>query len=994
MSMSLIGLSANKSLSNPPNIVTPNLYAISAATFTISGLVDIFLVMILLIFFCFDFFKKKSKVFDIIITYLFIRIFGQPFFSFEDMASTNITVFQNNKNEIIIKNFLISMFNEHGKPVQHPDFNGYIIIFDGKDFFKKENTHTKEEVFSSFDPTKAENNFSYLLNAFDMLNPYQFLDGNKIVVSKNSKIMAFTHKIGQYFDLICLVLKDGELVNINFGTNEEKAGIKHSGDIHDKHGKNAFKQHVIFPSFDGEFAIALVGYSHTLLKTFGLQNPFVVIEDGKTDIMHMFPFPLDEGTVGDSTLAIPIKGRTFIDENGEKMIEVSIIRNMTTLPNKNTNDNSQELRDAVLETFSTQTTTSETSTEIFLDESLEEFEKKTNLLPAESHEEITEGEVFHFYDESTKKIFYGFERIKSAISGGIQYNGNGIKNDGIFGPSSGHPSLLFGDARTSPDGTFPSDDQIKHSKVLLTMALEDTSFWPFSCGTKKGNGLIIFTTLETPSNIENFLIGLNIYPLTIIGQRSTILVKILDKYYYYRGNINSGFPEHEFASEVKDIEEKINQWINSSQYGDTIVDINDDTAYSVTLGRTIYPDELKDCLSIMNYEDLRNVMLQFSICLLGDKFNELVKLVVEYLTDIEEKMFVKEEREKQLNEILTGPNVSKEIIGAFLKPYNDFKRLIDFVYRLVSEKGSVSKGQTSERLKTKNVILMNVEESLKMDSGKLFEMVADNCTEHGILIAGFGGSFVGALKHLQIMIEQSEGTYNSTKLIAGNPEIFSQLTEIDPRMNVLDNFTWLCIMEIIKDKDNSLTDNSKGLITHVMTSSTDMSASWGIPLYDDFVKVTNPYTVDWKKVANDPVHAYPRINTRQILSKNRVCNFPPDNTLLGAMICMVYLDLLETMIGTRETIPTEDSSVLAIIKGMFGILMATAASGMNDQFKPYELFSTKDFTFIPSNFKELNLYVRLFRVAFFAGFVTEYTVERLHILYGKALEIDIDFLKK
>lgn len=86
-----------------------------------------------------------------------------------------------------------------------------------------------------------------------------------------------------------------------------------------------------------------------------------------------------------------------------------------------------------------------------------------------------------------------------------------------------------------------------------------------------------------------------------------------------------------------------------------------------------------------------------------------------------------------------------------------------------------------------------------------------------------------------------------------------------------------------------------------------------------------------------------------------------------------------------SSIPDEDSSELRVVRGLLGLLFTTAASGMNSQIKFWEIFSDGAFSYVPDTMEELELYKRVLTVSCFAGWVSEYTLQRYQKLVGQVL---------
>lgn len=95
-------------------------------------------------------------------------------------------------------------------------------------------------------------------------------------------------------------------------------------------------------------------------------------------------------------------------------------------------------------------------------------------------------------------------------------------------------------------------------------------------------------------------------------------------------------------------------------------------------------------------------------------------------------------------------------------------------------------------------------------------------------------------------------------------------------------------------------------------------ATMGIPLYDEFVNLTDPYEIEWDKKCNDDKIAYFRIALRNTFVTSTECrnfSFSVDSVIIGSTLCLYILSFIEKYINDilKNVVPNNESSTLKIM---------------------------------------------------------------------------------
>lgn len=115
--------------------------------------------------------------------------------------------------------------------------------------------------------------------------------------------------------------------------------------------------------------------------------------------------------------------------------------------------------------------------------------------------------------------------------------------------------------------------------------------------------------------------------------------------------------------------------------------------------------------------------------------------------------------------------------------------------------------------------------------------------------------------------------------------------------------------------------------------------------WDEFVDLKNPFTVRWHEKCNEEHIAAFRIIMRSTLSQSvasREHHLKPDSLETGDLMCALLMAAMTKLAARRTTKPVvsaeADDTVTKLMRGLFGNLLTTAASGLRPLSMIWQLF--------------------------------------------------------
>lgn len=884
-----------------------------------------------------------------------------------------------------------------GNNVVHPWKNQFVFFMDGQ-IVVKDNIIPPDSFKSCTSMGELEQKQFRMMKQYDHLVSIRNYSVNILFANSvgmvplryDFEIFTITEKIDHYFDLVAYQL-DGQNVKSVDYNNKTSDLLQHSGDI-------GYLLHHIKANGHGKFVLGTIGFRQRPLRHFTDQHPMVTIVG--EDTINIVPCPLDVATVGNATFSALLLCE-IVNKNNRDFLKYFVLPKPQTLENIDTgctslsvfavvssiinegfpeeniiNDNIQIVDSDIVSNIATEATsaTIETSNES------QKAPYNFNCIQ------------FVQNDIDPAKIY----QINSAL---IVPFGRGIGETQtsvfalpcIFGPPSGHQSILLG--QPYQVHSIPSKDYYQTINKLHVIVHTSTHGWDFfSSNSTQYVGNCIFIIHLDDNEFEN-VSSTDMHCLTMAGPRALVLYENKGKYFFYRGVKYPGFGFYVYGDEVKF---NPTEWIESMLRWDTISPKKCDNSYvfSPIHGQSLPLTEMINQFDKMDFSNtdqrfqhmIIDILVQMSVVCESAQLTGISSSILSSMSRLLNNAIY--EQHQFITQCLTDGNIDgvKQIstrIHQIKQEYNKkYKYLLEFINNeLVSVKGCVSKNHSLERVKRKNDIKMNVAATLEMTTEDLVKEVTNNCENHGVVISNLdGNNFLKILCFLNDNVKKTIGYYDPASFLSKFYRNFSFIHTND-RCSIIDRDTYECLAEVSKYKMIPFSGSYQCcMLPLIATCENECNASLPIPLFDDLVDVTNPYSIDWHTKCNDAHIAHFRIALRNTFIKatcSRDLNIPVDNVGFGAMMCIILLEFIEKMVSRLSTIPDDDSTMLYTVRGLLGFVLTFMASGANSQLKAWEIFKTDNKFNVPPNKEVYDVYIRLLKIIPYARWDTMQAVKNM-----------------
>lgn len=811
----------------------------------------------------------------------------------------------------------------------------------------------------------------------------------KIILNKPFQIFTVTDKgDGAYFDLVAYTKFDTNIISTDYFNTHIKPGLSHSGDIQSLLHYLSVNDN--FPE-NTTILVGVVGYNMTPLKNFIEQNPMICIVG--ENCLNLVPCPLDEATLGNATFS-GLFVCTVITENDIKYLEYKILPKIATCDNINTGYCDCEiLKNCVINALNENFNVEETNDIIKTIGSIESIESdhvvkqqkvinttnqtdqidRTNLVIQIKQKSISDNKLF---DITTNNVVIPFG---SGIGDNdISENGSKLNLPILFGTIQNHPSVLLG-SNYSYDKISASDyiECISSSHIIVHLELNGWDDF-ISANTCKFVGNCLFVIHLTDSEFSD-LLNLTINCLTMIGPRSLVLIENSNKFYYYKG-IGLSIIENNyiFGSEVQ---------INLTEWFDTpilnvISEKNSSDIINYFTGSVMNFNQMCEFVNNVEFTNMAielfehniiNTLIQTTICYDSDQITALSEMIIKKITKMLNSLTSSKSDEciKALNE---GDIDRFKIISSEINKINDgfnqtYSRVLKFLSdEMISTKGCVSKNHSLERLKRKIDIKKNVSATLAMSTIDICEETKSVCVNEGVVIFNVNGTkIIEDLRNLH-NYSNNKGYIDSEKIISKYYENINCIFNPNIRCPQLDAQTYQLMFTITNGKERGFNDCKQSLSLPIFGSTEYFDvATMALPLYDQFINVTNPYEIKWNEKCNEPEISHFRIALRNTFLSSTECRefkFKPDSVVIGATLCLYILSFIEKYISDvlNKIIPSEESSTLKILRGSTCFLLTFMASGVNSQLSAWELFDKSNKITMPKTMENYDVYFRLIKL--------------------------------
>jgi hypothetical protein len=475
------------------------------------------------------------------------------------------------------------------------------------------------------------------------------------------------------------------------------------------------------------------------------------------------------------------------------------------------------------------------------------------------------------------------------------------------------------------------------------------------------------------------------------GSRSLVLVECNGKYYYYRGLTD----KYKFGEEfdISNIPTSSESEVISTK-DDTRVHINNaGSIVKMTFEEVVYfinklSFDLTDFDANSLTGNLVRLFSQMTVCYNSEQISKISDCVIGKIVELEElKTKILRNQFLQILENNQEPTTLKQLsieIKLVKTTINErYRRLLEFVNtQMVSIKGCVSKNHTLERIKRKNDIKKNVSTTLAMSTEDIVNEVTENTKKEGVVIFDLNGeSIIESLKAISLDIKEHYNIHyrygwgpfrDANSIISKNYILLNSVNSFEPNVRCpnMDGTTYSSVVSITKQMVRGFSHSNLSVtIPTIGNSDNDFTvASMALPLFDEFVDLLDPYSVDWANKCNDFHIAHFRIALRSTFVWATECrdfNLKDDSVEVGMTMCLFILSYVERYIETvlSNKIPTEGSA-LRVLRGSVSFLLTFMASGVNSQTNAWELFKSNPETKlnVPPNEEVFDIYFRLLKV--------------------------------
>ena len=913
-------------------------------------------------------------------------------------------------NTEIVFNPLLSDINEikeflssFSKKVAHPIEGGY-IIFDGVDYeiVKSElliSDFMQASAIGQLEETQFELFKRHRETAeFDDYSVNILFPGSVgcVPVTDKFQICSVTNKSsGKYFDLQAhhCGRTNRDLCCLSYSVRRSES-LEHSGDIgallHTIHSSKTSKT----------FVVSVVGYGRQQLASFVSQTPIVVVADHENRVLNIIPIPLDHATIGDASFAAILQCRyVIVDE--KLVLEFKVLEQIPTLSGVDTGDSSLRVGDSI--------------SHLLFEPFPNVYSVATEPACAVSDDfvaekQISDGQGLNAKYDSLSVApncieFMQFPYPTLISDALVMPFGRGIgsfDNECIALPCltgeilRGHKSVLIGTPYCGPMHPSQYIDIVNSSHIIVHVCI---SGW-YSNATNTGKSVMncLFVAHLTDEEMEN-LSSVQMNFLAIVGPRATVIVENREKFYFYRGISRIGIPRANFGEEV---------FPNFAEYAGTLHEFlvfsnkNDMSIYSQSHREMLNSDELVEKISEINDHDLIiDILVQCTVCCNSKFIAKLASTVLSFIKNRQDleissarKLFCFDESIENWDKSELSRRVV-EFRSIRNKIVSNYKDLVAFISsNMISVNGCVSGNQSIERVKRRGDIKINVDDAINMSVDDLIAEQVIECEKHGVLVCSFDSQpILGMMRLLSDDHVGKEGSfYTPSKFIASIYDSTMESLLLNPRCPQLDVDTYRSISEVTVDTVKAFSGSGSITLPIIAERVDGQMGSLIVPMYECLLDA-EPYS-PWNDIANHKAIAHFRIRLRNTLvgaTCSRDLIIPPISTGLGAMLCLLFLGLLEKMIEPLSLdcqLEADDSTSIRI-RATLGFVLTLMASGNIAQLSAWELFrplNCKTPLSIPDSIETYDVYVRLLKVARFSGWNLSVAMKRFEQVSKKFLE--------
>ncbi|KAF3919531.1 hypothetical protein ABW20_dc0101559 [Dactylellina cionopaga] len=892
------------------------------------------------------------------------------------LSSVRKTVFNpllQTKDEII--SYLKSLPTPNG--TAHP-FNKSLLLLENEQIQEIDISDKNEDYFFSATDlntlsetiTSRIELFSAQLEKFksyqiiSLVNPYLEIP----FVPDEPSVVVLSVRSPTFYDF-CLGNAAGNMVLFSNNTHTGIPGIAHSGDV--TQGNNLL-QHV---KFDGDmseepFVLFVSGYSHNALHLYKPQSPAMTICDHVSKIMYVVPVPLDQATIGEATLCVPVVGRRRGDKVCFSVLPSAITSNQVAGGSQLNGDTlaraiarepaapppPQTLTDTPGTTAKPgkkRAKTDEGATEtltivevdivkpLFVTEEgckFPEFAKGKDA----NHITFFQGITVHSeqpddVDNKDKKVVLPCA-LGNPLEGsmilavGKPFTGAKVTNEQY--------NRLFD---TAPLILFTVSDRMSDQARVLNPDIRCNALY------------IVQTTVPIPDqstlSVEDMLNDTKVNAITsLAGPQSIVVVQLGERYYFYRGIRWPGLLDEipKFGEDITETIEAIfeakdvakNPWNNiTSIAGDPKVYFR---------GTICSPDDLYTNFTSLKLEELEtfkaDILDTLSQLQIVISPKELPEFTARLQTALKKTMddLIAPHKKEYIDTLLASKGRTRD--PKLMEKYRRVEKqakvalqwLIDALGALVSSRISSTRKYDLKQMIRKQQILGNVAASKDMTYEGLADLLEEHCSEIGMQLTDDSG----------------------------------RVCSLDNRIQYLSGLDCGIILPLSQEGHRGplAMESEKLAIAFPYGVSEDKSGSaFAFACFDQFINIKHPYSQFWIDLCNLHHVSMFRILQRNTISsavQSREYQIPPQSADLGFMLVYALTDTMKSLAANRSGIPKEArfgedvDSTTKMMRGLFGYLMTMLASGVQPMSMAWQMLSKSTTLEIPPQ-NEFWLYSRI-----------------------------------
>ncbi|KAJ5346619.1 hypothetical protein N7541_009101 [Penicillium brevicompactum] len=765
-------------------------------------------------------------------------------------------------------------------------------------------------------------------------------------------ILAVYRKSPSYFDL-CLA--DAEYNTSCWSEKEIFAGITHSGDIFK--GENIL-QYVKFDTdthTEKEICVLISSFNYTPITKFLGTHPALLVADHVEKILWVIPVPLDAATIGDATICCPLKRLGVLTS-------LFLLRwwrtKMVTKP---------ILQQLILSTDFPAGTTLAPG-----------FEQKVGSSSPEVQRTMIPDNAVFTTDTTTLPPFLNSKHTQIIyFRTGIEF----ILPDGEHALDSQTPGLvlpcIFGSRLEGPfllaTGTTPTNvpftkeasildyyKQLKSAVVVVNDRMTDKSRSLAAAYRINALFIVQLTLRNEPKNNDGILSALNSTNINTVtalaGPQSLVVVQIFQKFYFYRGIANSKFintAKTAFGTDVTSILESVSMDSILDPRIPRIISLGDSERILLPKsGQWIQPQDLKKMFEDMTAqqihcleEDILSAITQLQVLLNQKDLRDLSRSLVAALTTNVSNVvtplrnaygkFLREEHD------IESPESGKkkavlldELAKATQEMQIALKPVIPVLAEMLSLQKTSKRTHDLQRLFRQCQIQSNVEAAKAMTFGTLAEYLETYAENMGVML-------------LNINTEAYHRLLDDLKNSTIDP---SFCCDLDSRVLHLEGFDAGIIIEQSQAHHDGPLKSQLGpahpiLALPYLGQSSDTGSMLAWVCWDEFVNLENPYAVKWLGKCNEKHIAALRIIMRSTLSQSVGIGkqrLDPSSLEIGYLMGALLMAAMSKLAARRSTAPVVSAeagdTVTKLMRGLFGNLLTTAASGLRSLSRVWQLF--------------------------------------------------------